>query len=221
MHSKPKTWTIRSLLLLAALTGVSTMSQANTSAASAPAGSSSSSAPSTAPAPLPSDAEGFAFLGGHWKVQHRKLQNPWANAAAQWKDFQGTARFHTILNGLGSVEELLDDKGQPFGGALRMFDRERRVWTDSWIPYRSGVVSGAVEGRFVGATGTFDVEDELEGKPMVVRGVWVRQSPTVVTWEQLFSRDKGKTWLSVWQMRFEKTRAPATRPATKPPAKGA
>ncbi len=185
------------------------MSQANTppaapvSAAASAASATASAAPSPAPAALPSDAEGFAFLGGLWKVQHRKLQNPWA-AGPEWKNFEGTARFHTILNGLGSVEELLDDKGQPFGGAVRMFDRERRLWTDQWIPYRTGVVGGAVEGRFVGATGTFDADDEFEGQPMVVRGVWVRLSPTLVTWEQLFSRDQRRTWLSVWQMRFEK-----------------
>ncbi len=210
MHTHSQRRAFPALMLLAAFSGAHTMSQANTTpvtssvtppAASAPAATNSS----VSLGALPSDAEGFAFLGGHWTVQHRKLQNPWADAPAVWKDFQGTARFHTILNGLGSVEELLDDKGQPFGGALRMFDRERRVWTDSWIPYRTGVVSGAVEGRFVGGTGTFDAQDEFEGKPVVVRGVWVRLSPTVVTWEQLFSRNQGQTWLSVWQMRFEKT----------------
>jgi hypothetical protein len=197
--------------LLLALTGASTMSHANAapSPASAPAAAAASAPAVTAPpkahGALPSDAEGFAFLAGRWKVQHRKLQSaPWITPEV-WKDFKGTARFHSILNGLGSVEELLNDKGKPFGGALRMFDREKRVWTDSWIPYTTGVVSAPVEGRFVGKVGTFDVEDTGDdGKPLTVRGVWTRVTPRVVTWQQLFSRDKGQTWLLVWHMRFEK-----------------
>jgi hypothetical protein len=205
------------VLLLLALTETSPMSQANAptpsaqshSNAAAPAASApapaSSAAPKT-PGALPSDAEGFAFLAGRWKVQHRKLQNPWATPEV-WKDFKGTARFHTILDGLGSVEELINDKGKPFGGALRMFDREKRVWTDSWIPYSTGLVSAPVEGRFVGKVGTFDAEDTGDdGQPITVRGVWTRITPRVVTWQQLFSRDKGQTWLLVWHMRFEKTR---------------
>jgi hypothetical protein len=35
--------------------------------------------------------------------------------------------------------------------------------------------------------------------------VWKRVSKNEVTWEQLFSRDNGKTWELNWKMRFERT----------------
>ncbi len=160
----------------------------------------------TNPSLLPSDAEGFAFLEGAWNVSHRKLKEP-LTGRVEWSEFTGTAAFVTLLDGLMSVEDLRSDKGVPFGGAVRLFDRAKRTWSDQWVPYSTGVLQGAQHGSFKDGVGTFLAEDEWNGKKIRVRGQWRRVSKSEVTWEQAASTDEGKTWEVNWWMRFERVAA--------------
>lgn len=165
---------------------------------------SAQAAPAAKPLPPgPTEQEGFAFLGGEWRVQHQKLKEP-LSGKTEWNAFEGRARFVTLLDGLVSVEELSDGQGKPYGGAMRTFDRETRLWSDRWVPMFSGVLQEPVTGRFEGDTGTFTAPDEWDGEKILVRGQWRRISKTEVTWEQAASRDEGKTWETNWKMRFVK-----------------
>jgi hypothetical protein len=155
------------------------------------------------PGPMPSDAEGFYFLAGEWQVKHRKLKEPWGEAE-EWSTFEGSATFRTLVDGLLSVEELRDAKGVPFGGAVRTFDRERRVWSDSWMGARDGILQPGVIGRFDGPVGSFTTPDTYKDLVILARGVWRRISVDEFTWEQFFSRDDGATWLLTWHMRFQR-----------------
>jgi hypothetical protein len=159
--------------------------------------------PAAAPGPLPSDAEGFYFLAGEWQVQHRKLKDPWGERE-EWSTFEGSAGFRTLVDGLVSVEELRDAKGVPFGGAVRTFDRERRVWSDSWVGAGDGILQPGVIGRFDGPVGTFTTADTYKDLVILARGVWRRVSADEFTWEQFISRDQGATWLLTWHMRFQR-----------------
>jgi hypothetical protein len=156
-----------------------------------------------APGAFPTDAEGFAFLHGRWAVHHRQLKEA-AAANEVWVDYEGQARFMTLLDGLVSVEELRDANGKPFGSAMRTFDREKRTWSDAWVSAYDGELQLPQHGRFVDGVGTFESPDELDGKPMLSRGVWRRLAADVVTWEQAYSLDAGKTWKLTWFMRFER-----------------
>ncbi len=152
---------------------------------------------------LPSEAEGFQFLTGKWRVHHKKLNEP-SNGKQEWIEFEGTASFFTLLDGMVSVEELRDAKDAPFGSAMRTFDIKRRVWLDAWVSAGSGILQSPIEGRFEGDVGTFIASDSYDGKTILVRGVWKRISGNEVTWEQASSSDDGKTWDDNWFMRFER-----------------
>lgn len=152
---------------------------------------------------LPSETEGFYFLAGKWRVHHKKLKDT-SSGKQEWIEFEGTASFFTLLDGIVSVEELRDDKGAPFGSAMRTFDIQRRVWLDAWVSAGSGVLQSPIEGRFEGDVGTFTATDSWDGKTILVRGVWKRISGNEVTWEQASSSDEGKTWDDNWFMRFER-----------------
>lgn len=155
------------------------------------------------PGALPSDAEGFAFLNGNWRVHNRRLKEP-LSGKEEWIEFEASAKFFTLLDGLVSVEELRDAKGAPFGSAMRTFDRENRTWSDAWVAARDGVLQLPVHGRFEGDTGTWVSPDNFNGQPVLARGVWKRVSASEVTWEQALSRDFGKSWEVNWKMRFER-----------------
>jgi len=156
---------------------------------------------STTSGAYPSDAEGFAFLNGQWRVHNRKLKDP-VGGREEWIEFESSASFITLLDGLVSVEELRDAKGAPFGSAMRTFDRERRTWSDAWVSARDGVLQLPMHGKFEGDTGTWTTQDTYNSEPILARGVWKRVTKDEVTWEQLFSRNDGKTWQSTWKMRF-------------------
>ena len=155
------------------------------------------------PGALPTDAEGFYFLEGQWRVHNRKLKEP-PGGKDEWIEFEAKAKFFTLLEGLVSVEELRDAKGGPFGSAVRTFDREKRTWSDAWISARNGVLNEPVHGRFEGNVGVWDSPDTLDGKPIIVRGLWRRVTKDELIWEQTTSKDNGKTWDVNWKMRFER-----------------
>lgn len=157
--------------------------------------------PNTQPGALPGAAEGFAFLDGVWRVHHRRLVTPLSGREA-WSESEGQATFITLLDGLVSIEEMRYADGRPIGGALRAFDRARRVWSDQWVGAHNGLVQPPMFGSFEGDVGTFIAEDDYEGRPILSRGVWRRVSADEVIWEQAFSVDKGSTWELNWRMRF-------------------
>lgn len=138
----------------------------------------------------------FDFLAGNWKIAHRRLKSP-----GQWDEFQGEATCWSILAGAGSIEELRIPARDFSGMGIRLFDPKERVWSDYWVNSRHGVLTTpGTTGAFKDGVGTFVSDDEDGGKPIKVRGVWDRITPTSCRWHQATSRDAGKTWEENWVM---------------------
>jgi hypothetical protein len=129
------------------------------------------------PNTMPSEAEGFTFLNGNWRVFNRKVKEP-MSGREEWIEFETKAKFFTLLDGLVSVEELRDAKGAPFGSAMRTFDRERRTWSDAWVSARDGVLQLPSHGRFENGVGIWESPEELNGQEIRARGIWKRVSKT-------------------------------------------
>ena len=140
----------------------------------------------------------FDFLAGEWKIQHRRLKTMGSD---DWDVFEGEATCWTILGGVGSVEELRIPARNFSGMGLRLLDVEKRLWSDFWVNAKSGVLTTpGTTGVFVDRAGTF-VADDMDGdKPIKVRGVWDRITPTSCRWHQALSYDDGKTWQGQWFM---------------------
>ena len=51
---------------------------------------------------------------------------------------------------------------------------------------------------FEGGIGLFECEDTFEGRPIVVRFVWLGVTTDRPRWEQSFSDDGGETWETNW-----------------------
>ena len=150
-------------------------------------------APTTAPMPGNGD---FNFLAGEWTIANRQRQ-----ADGQWKEFAGAATVHTVLGGLGSVEQLRIPAHRFLGMGLRVYDIEKKLWADHWVAANAGVVNAPMMGSFKDGVGTFLAEDMIDGKMVVTgRGVWDRITPTSCRWFQGESKDGGKTWDDSWFM---------------------
>jgi len=158
--------------------------------------------PSARAVPQGSPGE-FNFLHGEWRIAHRKRRD------GAWDVFEGEATCWTILNGIGSVEELRIPARDFSGLGLRMLDVEQRIWSDYWVNAKSGVVTTpGTTGGFINGEGVFISEFDDNGANVLVRGLWDRITGSSHRWLQAYSRDAGATWDDDWIMEWTKVVAP-------------
>jgi hypothetical protein len=151
----------------------------------------------------------FDFLVGNWQVHHRKLKGRLTNSHA-WDEFEGTLSMRKLMDGYANVDDNVFNTpdGSYRGVGLRSYDPKTAQWAIWWLDGRSpfGDLDPPVKGHFVHGVGTFYSNDTLRGKPVRVRFVWSKITPTTARWEQAFSADGEKTWETNWTMDF--TRVP-------------
>lgn len=109
-------------------------------------------------------------------------------------DFLGTSVCKSFFGGAGSFDEIVFPTKGFSGSTLRLFDPERREWSIYWANSRDGRLQvPPVVGRFVDGRGEFTSEEAFEGRPILVRYLWLGITPTSARWEQAFSADGGQT----------------------------
>jgi hypothetical protein len=145
----------------------------------------------------------FDFLIGRWNVRHRRLRHRGCGCS-DWDELTGTAETRALLGGLCNVEEHRIDSSTASGVALRCFEKSTGLWSIYWVSERSGGLEPPVSGSFDGDEGFFKGEDVYGDRPVKVRFIWRRLTPTVARWEQAFSYDHGSTWETNWTMDFER-----------------
>jgi hypothetical protein len=151
----------------------------------------------------------FGFLAGEWKIKNRRLKD---KDRSQWDEFEGEATCWTILNGVGSVEELRIPARDFAGMGLRLLDIQRGVWNDFWVNAKNPVLTTpGLEGSFENGVGTFVAEEKEADRTIVVKGVWDRITPDSCRWYQATSADGGKTWEENWTMVWTRAKKPETK----------
>ena len=147
----------------------------------------------------------FDFLVGTWHSHHRKLKEKLANSR-DWEEFDGTLSMRKLMDGHANVDDNVFNtaEGSYRGVGLRSYDTKTGQWAIWWLDGRDpfGQLDPPVKGRFENGVGTFYSTDTLRGKPIRVRFVWSKITPTTAQWEQAYSADEGKTWEVNWTMDF-------------------
>lgn len=164
------------------------------------------------PKTLPSNANlsglhDFDFLVGDWHSHHRKLKEKLANSH-EWIEFDGTLSMRKLMDGYANVDDNVFNtpEGTYRGVGLRSYDPKSGQWAIWWLDGRNpfGELDPPVKGHFEHGMGTFYSTDTLRGKPIRVRFVWSKITPTSAHWEQAYSADDGKTWETNWIMDFQR-----------------
>ncbi|MFY9510994.1 MAG: hypothetical protein WAQ05_08485, partial [Rubrivivax sp.] len=138
----------------------------------------------------------FGFLSGDWAIRHQRLGDD-----GRWERFDGEASCHGLLAGACSVEELRIPARKFSGMGLRLLDLQQRVWMDHWVSGSHGVLTlPGMSGSFEQGAGIFEADDEEDGKPIQVRGVWDQIGERACRWQQGVSRDGGAHWDVTWSM---------------------
>ncbi|GGK74816.1 hypothetical protein [Streptomyces flaveus] len=167
-----------------------------------------------------SSAHDFDFFHGEWQVLNRR-RTDFLDPDSDWEEFPATNRCWSLFDGAANIDEM-DVPSQGWKGlTLRLFDQETREWSLNWSASRTGRLFPPVIGHFVGGRGEFFGDDTLPhsrlrssgapiGKDVRVRFVWSGLSGTTARWEQAFSVDGEKTWVTNWVMDFTRRAAPAS-----------
>lgn len=146
----------------------------------------------------------FDFLVGEWSVRHRRLNKRLADCT-EWSEFNGSSKLRPLIGGYANLDENVIElpQGTYEAFTVRLFDPEQGLWSIYWVDARCPAkMEPPVVGGFRDGVGTFMGDDTFDGRPIRVRFVWSRITPTGARWEQAFSVDGGKTWETNWEMDF-------------------
>ncbi len=148
----------------------------------------------------------FDFEFGSWRVRHRRLKARLAGCS-EWEEFSGLSTTRPVLGGNGCIEDNLIHfpAGDYHAIAVRAFDPASQSWAIWWLstndPHTMDV---PVVGRFAENTGTFLADDTFDGRPVIVRFLWLNTLGDNPRWEQAMSDDGGASWETNWVMDFER-----------------
>lgn len=144
----------------------------------------------------------FEFLYGEWMVQGTRRRAPLDGG--EWETIEAVHRCWPVLNGLGNVGELVSDDGEPLYACLRYFDARYARWTLYSVSLADGIAMPPMHGGFAGGVGEFRCEDQVEGRPVVIRDRWTGIGSGRPHWERALSVDGGRRWETCWMMDFER-----------------
>ncbi|MEV0219729.1 hypothetical protein [Streptomyces sp. NPDC050704] len=147
----------------------------------------------------------FDFLVGEWNIANRR-RTDFLDPDSAWEEFPATHRCWSLFDGAANIDEMdvpAQGRAQGWKGlTLRLFDRDTDQWALNWSSSRSGRLFPPVIGQFADGRGEFYGDDTHDGKDVRVRYVWSGISESTARWEQAFSVDGEKTWLTNWIMEF-------------------
>lgn len=136
----------------------------------------------------------FDFTVGTFHTHIRRAPDPFAKPT-KWVTYDGIKRTRKILDGYGALETIEAD-GPSHLQVLNLFFYDKA--THQWNLYfpQAGDMGTPQVGEFHDGVGTFVGQASYKGRTMLVRQQWSPTGPKSYRFEQSFSPDFGKTWVS-------------------------
>ena len=141
----------------------------------------------------------FDFLAGTWDVANR-WRADFLDETSAWEEFPAISRATRHFDGAASFDEITFPTKGFAGLTLRLYDPAAGQWSLYWASKRTGTLFPPVTGRFTDGVGEFYGEDTYQGTPVRVRFLWSGITSDAAHWEQAFSTDDGRIWLTNWHM---------------------
>ena len=156
-------------------------------------------ADTNAPRPLRDGSHDFDFEIGMWKTHIRRLQHPLTGEGA-WAEYDGTSIVRKIWDGKANMVELDVEgpAGHIEGLSLRLYNPQSHQWSLNFASAAGGSLSVPTVGEFKNGRGEFYDQEPINGRMILVRGIWSDITPNSCRFEQSFSDDGGKTWEVNW-----------------------
>jgi len=148
--------------------------------------------------PSPAERDGshdFDFNTGLWKTHLKRRVHP-LNGSTQFIELNGTVSVRDVWGGKAHLEEIEADgpNGHWQGLSLFLYNPSSHQWSQNFVNSKSGVLVPGLIGAFKGGRGELFESDTLDGRAILVRGVWSDIGPNSHRYEESYSDDGGKTW---------------------------
>jgi hypothetical protein len=152
-------------------------------------------APSAGAPTLADGAHDFDFDLGVWKTHIVRRLHP-LSGSDETVQLNGTVTVRALWGGRGQLEEIEADgpKGHWEGMTVFLYDPQARQWSMNFANSAVGKFSTPMIGSFANGRGELIGQDTIDGRAILVRGVWTDFTPTSHTYQESYSADGGRTW---------------------------
>jgi hypothetical protein len=142
----------------------------------------------------------FDWEIGTWRTTVQVLAEPLSPTPDEWLRFAGTSVVRPLMDRRANVVELAvsGTSGRIEGLNMRLYEPGNERWSSTFVNIRDGLLTSSVYGGFHDGVGEFYGDDQLDGRPIRVRFLIVRQGADTARFEQAFSADGGTTWETNW-----------------------
>jgi hypothetical protein len=139
----------------------------------------------------------FDFKNGTWTTHIRRLRHP-LSGSHEWIELNGTVTTHKVWGGRALLEEVEADgpDGHFEDLGLFLYNPGTHQWSMFFATGNDGVMGTPMFGEFKDGRGEFYDEEDVNGRSILARFVWLDIKPDSHRVEQSFSDDGGKTWES-------------------------
>jgi hypothetical protein len=141
----------------------------------------------------------FDFNFGVWKTHITRLTHP-LSGSSDSIELNGTVTVRKVWHGQAQLEEIEVDgpKGHWEGLTLFLYNPASHQWSQTFVNSAIGTISSALVGEFRDGRGELYSGDTLDGRAILVRGVWSDITPNSHRYTESYSDDGGKTWEAVF-----------------------
>ncbi|MCM2420584.1 hypothetical protein [Streptomyces sp. RKAG293] len=143
----------------------------------------------------------FDFLTGSWDVANR-WRTDFLDETSEWEEFPAVSHASGHFEGGANFDEIVFPTKEFAGLTVRLYDTERKEWSLYWASNRTGTLFPPVTGTFTDGVGEFYGDDMHAGQQVRARFIWSAITEDSARWEQAFSVDGEKTWVTNWIMEF-------------------
>jgi hypothetical protein len=137
----------------------------------------------------------FDFNIGVWNTHIKRILDP-LSGSTHSIELNGTVSVRKVWDGRAQLEEIETDgpNGHWEGLTLFLYNSEAHQWGQTFANGKMGVLTAPLIGAFTHGRGELFAQDTLDGRSILVRGVWSDITPDSHHFEQSYSDDGGKTW---------------------------
>jgi len=137
----------------------------------------------------------FDFNLGVWHTHIKRVLDPFASGSDSL-ELNGTVTVRKVWDGRAQLEEIEADgpKGHWEGLTLFLYNPQSHQWSQTFANSQQGSLTTPLIGSFKEGRGELHSVDTLEGRSILVRGVWSEITPDSHRYEESYSDDGGRTW---------------------------
>ena len=137
----------------------------------------------------------FDFNIGVWKTHIKRVLDP-LSGSTQSIELNGTVTVRKVWDGRAQLEEIEAEgpNGHWEGLTLFLYNPEAHQWSQNFVDGKVGVLTLPQIGSFKDGRGELFASDTVNGRTILVRGVWSEIKPDSHRFEESYSDDGGKTW---------------------------